>query len=156
MAGILLTSFVKIKLINQKTAARQRSWFSYFIGMVLLWIVNCTVSSLRRSASYVIRDNYKSHPNNFIMWRFCSIIWNDPPNGRKAVNIFHLESSSKHCRHLPNVTAPTCQSPEREHFCTAVYQGALHWDVATTSSLEMLSWVFVCVLCHFPIRSALW
>lgn len=112
--------------------------------------MDCSVyrfTSLQRPASYVIQDNHRFRPNDFITCFLCVINLNEPPNSQKAGNIFHVESSFQHRCHPPNVTAPTCQCPALEHFCTAVCQGALHRGIATSSNNEMLSSVFVCVLC---------
>lgn len=123
-----------------------------------MWIVNCSVykfTSSQRPASYLIQDNHKFCPSDFIMPFFCVINLNDPPKSKsqkagsqKAGSIFLVESLFQQCCHPPNVAAPTCQCPALEHFFTAACQGALHRVIAASSGLEMLSSVFIRVLCY--------
>lgn len=108
--------------------------------------------ALQRSANCVIKLHYKLTPTIWYRDSFVALCGIPLQIAKKSWIFFMLNHHTSIAVIFLMSPTQTCQCTIREHFCMAVYQSALYWDVKTTSSLEMLSWVFVHLLCHFTFR----
>lgn len=108
--------------------------------------------ALQRSANYVILLHCKLTPTIWYCASFVALRGIPLQIAKKPWIFFMLNHHSSIAAFFLLSPTQTCQCTIREHFCMAVYQSDLHWDVVTTSSLEMLSWVFVHLLCIFTFR----